>query len=221
MHAGLLAQRLNDVTLAHAAPAHQDKIGAPADEVARGQLLDLHAIEGLGIELPVEAFQSFVLLKMCVSDASLHRALPACVCLRTQQQIEEMQVRETLFLCPRKQFLQSRGFDWNPQGEKMALAPFTQLVRGSRRRLRCRLFHLHRACSFVPAAVDTPPWSEGPEKFAAKSGRGVPALRWPATPSRSGAAPVRPRYARQPTRRKRDNAPRAPERAPDPPCDKP
>jgi hypothetical protein len=71
------------VTLAHAAPADQDEIGTPADKVTGGQLFDLHAIEGPRIKVPVEAFQGFVFREMRVPDAPRHRALAACVGLRT------------------------------------------------------------------------------------------------------------------------------------------
>src|SRR5207248_3923674 len=61
MDTGLLPQGLNNVTLSNSAPTHQDQIGATPDEISGSQLFDLLAVKGLGVELPVEAFQGFVL----------------------------------------------------------------------------------------------------------------------------------------------------------------
>ena len=66
MHAGLLPYRLDDVTFPDPAPADQDQVGAAPDEVARGQLFDLHAVEGFGIELPVESLQ-----RLCPPQSAL------------------------------------------------------------------------------------------------------------------------------------------------------
>jgi hypothetical protein len=90
-HAGLLPHGLDDMALAHAAPSHQHQIGPAADEIAGGQFLDLHAIEGLRIELPVESFERFVLREAGFPDA-------ARIGLRAQQQIEKLKMRKTFLL---------------------------------------------------------------------------------------------------------------------------
>src|SRR5215467_769759 len=107
MQARFLPQCLYDVALAHTAPTDQNEISTAADEIAGGQFFDLHPIEGLRIELPVETFQGFTLRKVRVPNAPRHRALAPCVGLCAQQQIEKTQVREALLLGPREQFIQS------------------------------------------------------------------------------------------------------------------
>ena len=42
------------MTLSDSAPADHDQVVAAPDEIAGGQFLDLHAVEGFGIELPVK-----------------------------------------------------------------------------------------------------------------------------------------------------------------------
>src|SRR5262245_54873713 len=66
MHAGLLPYRLDDVAFPDSAPADQDQIAPAPDEITCGQLFDPHAVESLGIELPVESLQGLLLCKMCV-----------------------------------------------------------------------------------------------------------------------------------------------------------
>src|SRR5260221_3608012 len=100
MHAGLLSYRLDDVTLADPAPAHQDQVGVAPDEIARGELFDLHAVEGFGVELPVESLQNFLLRKVRFAYAARHPALAAGMSLGSQQLIQELQMGQALFLRP-------------------------------------------------------------------------------------------------------------------------
>ncbi len=106
MDAGLLPQGLNDVTLSHPTPTHHDQIGAAPDEVSGSQLFDLLTVKGLGIELPVEAFQGFVLGEVCFPDATLDRTFAASVGLLADELIEEVEIRELLFFGFRKQYIQ-------------------------------------------------------------------------------------------------------------------
>src|ERR1035438_188848 len=98
LDAGLLSQGLNNVTLSNSTPAHQDQVIAAPDEIAGGQFFDLHAVEGFGIELPVEPLQGLAVRKASFLDPPRDGAFPARVGLCPQQQIEEVQMRETLFL---------------------------------------------------------------------------------------------------------------------------
>ena len=61
VYAGFLPQSLNDVTLSDSAPTNQNQVAPAPDEIAGGQLFDLHPVERLGIELPVETLQTLVL----------------------------------------------------------------------------------------------------------------------------------------------------------------
>src|SRR5437879_9969861 len=86
MDAGLLPQGLNDVTLSHPTPTHHDQIGAAPDEVSGSQLFDLLTVKGLGIELPVEAFQGFVLDRKSTRLNSSHRCISYAVfCLKKKK----------------------------------------------------------------------------------------------------------------------------------------
>src|ERR1017187_1550359 len=72
--------------------------------------------------------------------------------LGPQQQVEEVQMREVLFLRPGQQLVQRCAFQRNPQGRAVTQTPVTQRDR--------RLRRFHRRSPFLPAAPDTPPWSE-------------------------------------------------------------
>jgi hypothetical protein len=58
MDTGLLPQGLNNVTLPNPTPTYQDQIGSTPNEVSGSQLFDLPAVQGLGVELPIEAFSA-------------------------------------------------------------------------------------------------------------------------------------------------------------------
>src|ERR1017187_6611919 len=70
----------------------------PSKVFAGGQFLDLHAVEGFGIELPVEPLQGLAVRKASFPDPPRDSAFAARGGLRPQQQVEEVQVRETLLL---------------------------------------------------------------------------------------------------------------------------
>jgi hypothetical protein len=148
--AGLLPHGLNDMALAHAAPAHHRQIGPAADKIAGGQFLDLHAVEGFRIELPVESFERFILREPGFPDAACHGTFTARIGLCAQQQIEELQVSKTLLLSFGEGFVHRRGLQRNPQRGEVAQTPVTQLG--------CRHL-LHRGSPFPPAAADTRLWS--------------------------------------------------------------
>ena len=69
----------------------------PADEVAGGEFLDLQAVD-LGIELPVEGVQGFAFLEVGLTDAALDGAIAASGGLLAKKQIEELQMRQCLFI---------------------------------------------------------------------------------------------------------------------------
>src|ERR1017187_1108545 len=99
LDADLLSQRLDDVTLSDSTPADQDQVIAAPDEIAAGQFFDLHAVEGFGVELPVEPFQGLAVRKTGFPNAPRDGAFPARVGLCPQQQIEKVQ-RERDSLSP-------------------------------------------------------------------------------------------------------------------------
>jgi alanine racemase len=71
---------------------------AAPDEIAGGQFLDLHAVKSLGIEFPVEPLQGLAVRKASFSDPPRDGAFLVRIGLRPQQQIEEVEMREALFL---------------------------------------------------------------------------------------------------------------------------
>ena len=103
MDTGLLPQGLNNVALPDSTPTHQNQIGATPDEVARSQLFDLPAVESLGVELPIEAFQGFIFGEVCFPDAALDGTFTASVGLLADELIEKVQMREILFFGFREQ----------------------------------------------------------------------------------------------------------------------
>ena len=125
MDTGLLPQGLNNVTLSNSAPTHQDQIGSTPDEISGSQLFDLLAVKGLGVELPVEAFQGFVLSEVRFPDAPLNGTFAASVGLLADELIEKIQMREILFFGFREQYIQRFGSERNTQSRKVAQAPIT------------------------------------------------------------------------------------------------
>src|ERR1039457_7208987 len=215
LDADLLSQRLDDVTLSDSTPADQDQVIAAPDEIAAGQFFDLHAVEGFGVELPVEPFQGLAVRKTGFPNAPRDSAFPARVGLCPQQQIEKVQVRETLFLRPGQQLVQPCTFQRNPQSRAVTQTPVTQRGR--------RLRRFHRGSPFLPMAADTPPWNEWIRETAGGSRRVAPARLRVAPARRPAAMPTRPGGELGPpvsipprTRRKRGNGRRAPAPAPGP-----
>ena len=71
------AHRLNDPALADAALAGDDEVVAAADELAGGQGFDLAAVDRLGVEVPVEAFQRDGLAEAGLANAAFDGPLTA------------------------------------------------------------------------------------------------------------------------------------------------
>src|SRR5207253_2636156 len=130
--------------------------------------------------------------KASFSNPPRDGAFTARVGLCPQQQVEEVQMREALFLRSGQQLVQGCAFQRNPQGRAVTQTPVTQ----SRRRLRC----FHRGSPFLPAAPDTPPWSEWTRETAGGSRRVGPAPRPAAIPIRIGDVIAPPGSAPPPTR---------------------
>src|ERR1022692_3592037 len=208
LDADLLSQRLDDVTLSDSTPADQDQVIAAPDEIAAGQFFDLHAVEGFVVELPVEPFQGLAVRKTGFPNAPRDNAFPERVGLCPQQQIEKVQVRETLFLRPGQQLVQPCTFRRNPQSRAVTQTPVTQRGRRFRR--------FHRGSPFLPIAADTPPWNEWIRETAGGSRRVAPARRPAAIPIRTGGELAPPVSIPPRTRRKRGNRGRAPAPAPGP-----
>src|ERR1700677_3209495 len=119
-------QRLDDMTFPDAAPAYHQEIGAPTDEVSCGQFFDLHSIEGLWVEVPVEPFQGLIVSETGLADATLDGTLSPRAGFGAQQEIEKTQVRQVLSFCSCEQFIQSLGLNWDPEGREIAQAAITQ-----------------------------------------------------------------------------------------------
>lgn len=127
MDASFLPQGLKDVTLSHPAPTHHDQIGSAPDEVSGRQLFDLLTVEGLGIELPVETFQRFVLGEVCFPDAPVDRTFAASVGLLADELIEKIEIRELLFFGFREQYIQRFRPHRDTQSRKVVQAPITKI----------------------------------------------------------------------------------------------
>ena len=109
------------MTLPDAAPADHDQISPAADKVGSGQFFHLQSVKRLGIEVPIEAFQGFIVGKVRLPDAPCHGALAPSVGLGAQQAIEKAQMRKALLLRPRQHFIQRRGLDRDSQSGEMSL----------------------------------------------------------------------------------------------------
>jgi len=96
LDASLRSQGLHDATFSDSAPAGQNRVGPAPEEIARGQFFDVHAAESLGIALPVEPCQCFILRQARFPNAARHGAFTAGSSLRPQPQIEEVQRGEAL-----------------------------------------------------------------------------------------------------------------------------
>jgi hypothetical protein len=74
-----------------ALPNHHQVLVA-AEELAGSQLLDLGAVDGWGIELPIEIAQVFVFPKAGLSDPPFDGPLPAARRGFSQDELQEVQV---------------------------------------------------------------------------------------------------------------------------------
>ena len=75
MHAGATPDAFQKMALPDSALAHHQEVVATTDEVPRGELLDLVAVDRLGIELPVEVLQRFHPGETSLADPPLQRSL--------------------------------------------------------------------------------------------------------------------------------------------------
>src|ERR1019366_3451763 len=83
--------------------------------------------------LPVEPLQGLAVRKASFPDPPRDGAFPTRVGLRPQQQVEEVQMRELLFLRSGQQLVQRYAFQRNPQRRAVAQTPVTQRGRRLRR----------------------------------------------------------------------------------------
>src|SRR5262249_15028661 len=67
------------------------------DEVAGGEFLDLQPVD-LRIELPIEGFQCFSLGEAGGADTTLDSAIAASGGLLAKKQVEELEMRQRLFI---------------------------------------------------------------------------------------------------------------------------
>src|SRR6266446_5937761 len=67
----------DEEALADARRSRQDQVLPSADEGARSQFFDLDALDGLGVELPIEACQSLEFGEVSLADAARRTALAA------------------------------------------------------------------------------------------------------------------------------------------------
>ena len=132
--AGAHADSLNEMTFPDAGLADEDNIGLPADEVAAGEIFDLQPVDPR-IELPVKGLQCFAFFETGIPNAALDGAVTAGGGLLAQQQIEEQEMRQSLFIGSFEHGIQIIRSDGDSQGFKVAQAEVTQ------RRGRCGFLH--------------------------------------------------------------------------------
>ena len=77
--ASLHPDGLDDVAFSDARLSDQDQVGAASDELTRGKLLDLNAVEGFTIEVPVEVLDQLSFGELGSSDTSFGRTFTALV----------------------------------------------------------------------------------------------------------------------------------------------
>ena len=92
------SHRLHDSALSHAALARDDEVVSAANELPGGQGLDLYAVDGFGIEVPVEAFQRHRFAEAGLANAAFDRPLAAEVGLGAEHVREEFQRAPPLLL---------------------------------------------------------------------------------------------------------------------------
>src|SRR5439155_17135475 len=110
-----------------------------ADESARGQLLDLHAIDGLAIELPVKLSQRLAFVEAGFADAIGDAAFATLGRLRGDEPVQELLVRQTLPLGTGQDRVELRGGERHLEGSEVGQDAFTQVGRRRRGVRRCRL----------------------------------------------------------------------------------
>ena len=131
------------MALSHAALADHDEVLAAADELAGGELLDLRAVDGRGVERPVEILQILVLVELGVSNPPFHGPPAAARRRLAEDQFQEAQVRQPLLLGARQRRIERLRGDRHLEGRQVAQNPFTKVgCKARRRRLpgRRRLF---------------------------------------------------------------------------------
>jgi hypothetical protein len=65
----LLPHGFDNVTFSHTALSRQNEIVPPADELAGGQFFDAGAVDGFGVELPIECGQRLRFAEVGLADA--------------------------------------------------------------------------------------------------------------------------------------------------------
>src|SRR3990172_2997275 len=179
------------MALAYAALAHHDEVVPAADEVAGGQLLDLHAIDGGGIELPVEGFQVPGFSKASLADAVLDAAFAPLVGLLADQGFEEFQMREVFALGLSRGRVELLGGQGNLQHLEVFEKTITKFpwIRLTPRAAG----HLRKA----PARreIGIPRWVGAVPADRSAGDAGGDALRRPGYPEPSCAGPGRPGFA--------------------------
>ena len=88
-----LADRLDQERFSHAALPDQDEIVPASDEGGGGKFLDLNAVDGRSVELPVEGAQRLEFAEACLADAAGDAAFPALTGLVGDEQVQELLVR--------------------------------------------------------------------------------------------------------------------------------
>src|SRR6202035_2639815 len=165
--------------------SRQDEILPAADEVAAGQVLDLDTLDGLGIEVPIEACQGFEFGEASFVDAAGQAAFAAQASLVGDETVQELQVGAAVLGSLGQGGVEVRGAQGDTQRAEVGQDALTQVLEGCR--LRSRRWSGwgtagHRCKPPVSVSVDSQPWVALPRDRRAGTvrGAGVPARPgWP------------------------------------------
>jgi len=80
-----------------------DEVFPAADEISARKGLDLHAVDRLGIEGPIEIFEGPDLREVRLPDTPLDPSALPLSGLLGDQALDELQMRETFLLCTGKE----------------------------------------------------------------------------------------------------------------------
>jgi len=132
-HARRLGDRLDQERLAHPRLPDEHQVVLAPDEGAAGQFLDLCAVDGLSIELPVERTQRLAFAEAGLADAMGDTPFAAAVRLLGDEPVQEVLVRQALPLGVGQDRVELLGRERHLEGGEVGQDAFTQVGRGRRR----------------------------------------------------------------------------------------
>ena len=117
----------------------EDEVLPAINESAGGQILDLHTLDGLGVEIPIEAGQGLDFGEVSLADAACGAALAAQAGLIGDEAVQELQVGAAVLGSLGQSSVQVRGHQGNAEHREVGQNAFTQVLPWRRRRRRGRL----------------------------------------------------------------------------------